>query len=229
MNLKKRLITAYKNNITFRKLITSGFNILNHNSKTIKGDGNKIVQELTLNKNFSIYINGDNNTISTKDKSRFLNTEVKMRGNGHKLIIGENCIIGNTVFWFEDSDCSITIGDGTSIEGAHIAVTEPNSSIQIGKDCMLSSGIDIRNGDSHSIIDINSGKRINYARDINIGNHVWIGNGVEILKGVTVGDESVIGIKSLVSKDVPSHSVAAGIPAKIIKTDITWDRKRIYD
>lgn len=150
-------------------------------------------------------------------------------GDSHNIKIGKNCILKNTVIWFEDENCSLEIGDNTTIEGAHIAVTEPNSKIAIGNDCMFSGNIDIRNGDSHSILDTNTNQRINYAKNIIIGNHVWLGNGVNVLKGVTIGDNTVIGIKSLVTNDIPSNSLAVGIPAKVVKTDITWDRKRIYE
>ena len=71
------------------------------------------------------------------------------------------------------------------IENAHITVTEPNFKVKIGEDCMFAYDIDIRTGDSHSIIDKNSGKRINYAQDISIGNHVWLASHCRILKGVT--------------------------------------------
>lgn len=53
-----------------------------------------------------------------------------------------------------------------------------------------------------------------------IGKNVWIGDNVRIQKGVTIGDNSVIAANSIVTKDVPANSVAAGNPARIVKTDI---------
>ncbi len=53
-----------------------------------------------------------------------------------------------------------------------------------------------------------------------IGSNVWIGENVRICKGVTVGDGSVLAANSVVTKDVPANSVAAGNPARIVKTDI---------
>ncbi len=58
---------------------------------------------------------------------------------------------------------------------------------------------------------------LEYAKPIKIGNNVWIGGGVKILSGVTVGDNSVIGAGAVVTKNVPSNTVVAGNPAKIIK------------
>lgn len=229
MNVRSTLVTNYNNSATFRKIASTVYNTIGRNSKSIKGGNNKILQGQNLRKNFRISIQGKGNTILIHERARITDSRVQIYGDAHKLKIGKNCGIKNTVFWFEDNNCSIVIGDNTTIEGAHIAVTEPNSSIYIGKDCMFSAGIDIRNGDSHSIIDKQTGKRINYAKDIEIGNHVWIGNGAQILKGVKIGSESIIGIKSLVTKDIPQNSIAVGMPAAVVKSNVTWMRKRIYD
>lgn len=53
---------------------------------------------------------------------------------------------------------------------------------------------------------------------IKVGNDVWIGAGAIILPGVTIGDESVVGAGSVVTKDVPAHTIVAGNPARVIKT-----------
>ncbi len=61
----------------------------------------------------------------------------------------------------------------------------------------------------------NSG--LEYARPINIGNNVWIGAQCCILPGVTVGDNSIIGAGSVVTKDIPANSIAAGNPCRVIR------------
>lgn len=53
-----------------------------------------------------------------------------------------------------------------------------------------------------------------------IGENCWIGENARICKGVTIGDNAVIAANSVVTKDVPANAVAAGNPAKIVKTDI---------
>jgi acetyltransferase-like isoleucine patch superfamily enzyme len=53
---------------------------------------------------------------------------------------------------------------------------------------------------------------------IKIGDNVFIGNNAIILPGVTIGDNVVIGAGSVVSKDIPSGSVAAGVPCKVIRS-----------
>lgn len=59
---------------------------------------------------------------------------------------------------------------------------------------------------------------IEWAEPVTIGDNVWIGGGVTICPGVTIGDNVVIGAGSVVTRDIPSDVVAAGNPAKIIKT-----------
>jgi acetyltransferase-like isoleucine patch superfamily enzyme len=58
------------------------------------------------------------------------------------------------------------------------------------------------------------------SKPIIIGENVWIGSNVTINKGVTIGNNSVIARNSVVTKDVPENCIAAGNPAKIVKTDI---------
>jgi len=54
-------------------------------------------------------------------------------------------------------------------------------------------------------------------REVCIKDNVWIGESVTILPGVTVGRASIIGANSVVTKDIPEYSIAAGNPAKVIK------------
>ena len=67
---------------------------------------------------------------------------------------------------------------------------------------------------------------VEYARPVTIGSNVWIGGNVVINPGVTIGDDVVIGSGSVVTKDIPSHVIAAGVPCRVIR-EIT-DTDRIY-
>lgn len=56
-----------------------------------------------------------------------------------------------------------------------------------------------------------------YTRPITVGNDVWFGGNVCVLPGVTIGDNVIIGAGSVVTKDIPSNSVAVGNPCRVIR------------
>lgn len=55
-------------------------------------------------------------------------------------------------------------------------------------------------------------------KPVRIGNKVWVGSNVTILPGITIGEGAIIAAGAVVSKDVPPRAVAAGVPARILKT-----------
>lgn len=195
-----------------------------HTIRAIKGENNKIENKGQL-LNYNININGNNNTIVIKENSIIYNVFIKIQGDNHFLEIGANCRINSAILWMEHSDCILNIGNFTTIEQAHIAVTEPNQKVIIGKECMFSDNISIRTSDSHGIFDLQTNKRVNHAKSIFIGNHVWVGAKATILKGVTIGNDSIVSLGAIVTKDIPKNCVAAGIPAKVIKENIYWNRE----
>lgn len=114
----------------------------------------------------------------------------------------------------------IVIGDNCNIrEGAHITAI---NSIRIGNNLLTGTNVLITDN-SHgtaeqSRMECHPQDRPLYSKGkIVIGNNVWIGNNVCIMPGVAIGDGVIIGANSVVTKDIPAYTVAAGIPAIIIK------------
>lgn len=123
-----------------------------------------------------------------------------------------------------EDNSKICIGSDTSFR-RHVRIhAGASTSILIGEDCMFSSSITIRSTDSRSIYEIGNGERLNKNRDILIGSHVWVCEGVRILKGARIGDGSILGAGAIVSGNVPNNSICAGNPAKIIRTNVRWER-----
>lgn len=60
-------------------------------------------------------------------------------------------------------------------------------------------------------------QRLCYAKPVKIGNDCWFGSNVTVCPGVTIGDGCVIGAGSVVTRDIPSNTFAAGVPCKVIK------------
>lgn len=58
-----------------------------------------------------------------------------------------------------------------------------------------------------------------------IGNNVWIGANVTILPNVTIGDNCVIGAGSVVTKDIPANTVAAGNPCRVLREIGEYDKQ----
>lgn len=196
---------------------------------SIKGTNNKILYASAFPKGVSFCIMGNNNTIEIGEGTKLYGVKITMIGDGHSLKLGKKCIIKMGKFHFKNSDCEIIIGEHTSTEGVDIIINEPGSRISVGDDCMFSHDIHIRNGDSHSIIDQKSKRRVNFSKNIVIGDHVWVGAYAKILKGSVCKSDSIIGLGSIVSGEVESNTIVAGVPARLVKTGITWTRKRYYD
>lgn len=156
-----------------------------------------------------------------------LNCTISIQGEGHKLIIGDGCVIRNCNFILEDRECGITIGHGTTVEGAVFSAGDDSTSIDVGSDCMFSRGIDIRTCDGHSILQIDNGARINNSKSVHIGDHCWVAADVKILKGVVIESDSVIAAGAIVTHSVSRGCVVAGVPAHVIKSGVTWYRERV--
>ena len=70
---------------------------------------------------------------------------------------------------------------------------------------------------------------LEYAWEITVGDNVWIGAGVQVMPGVTIGNDVVIGGGSVVTKDIPDHSVAYGNPCRVVRKITEADRERCWD
>lgn len=109
---------------------------------------------------------------------------------------GKNIRFGKGVFvnsgcCFQDQGC-IEIGDGALI-GHQVVIATLNHDLDAA-----------HRGDMHP-------------KPVKIGKDVWIGAHATLLPGVTVGDGAVIAAGAVVTKDVPAHTVVAGVPARVIK------------
>lgn len=228
----KKIVKKYPSLEKFIKVIVSRQKTReNKLTKIIKGKDNVLnINQSSILTNCTIDIVGNNNEIEINESAIINNVTFFIRGNNNKIIIGQKVRFnkGGSI-WIEDYDCEAIIGENTTFEDSHIAVTEPNSKIIIGKDCMFAYNIDLRTGDSHSILHSITNERINYAKNIDIGNHVWIAAHVSILKGVHISDNSVIATRAVVTKSFLDENILiGGMPAKKLKENINWNRKRIY-
>ncbi len=129
----------------------------------------------------------------------------------------------NPVSYFRS--IGVKIGDGTVFYDPDLIMfsTEPYL-VSIGSNCHITSGVCFIPHDGGVFILRHKHPDIDLVAPIKIGNRVFIGFKSIILAGVSIGDDCIIGAGSLVTKDVPSGSVVAGVPAKFIKSIEAYEK-----
>jgi acetyltransferase-like isoleucine patch superfamily enzyme len=90
---------------------------------------------------------------------------------------------------------------------------------------MISNLVTIANGDRHPIFDVNTNEQINKNKSIVLEDHVLLRNKCTIMSRSKIGEGSVVGDNSLVKNEFHNNCIIMGIPAKLIRKDIVWDRK----
>lgn len=195
-------------------------------------------------------VEGRDNVITVGAGSR-IRGAIRIKGKGHRIIIGDNVTMndriivegtGNTIsignrvtlgghILVKGEEQRVEIGAGTKARDLHLLCQE-GGFVKIGRDCLFSRQVEIRTTDSHALVSRETGERINLPGPVEIGAHVWMGLGVLVGKGVRIADDNVVGAKSFVAKPfLESGTVIAGVPAKVVKRGVTWQRdcKARYD
>lgn len=189
------------------------------------GERNEVVVPADTPGKLSIAIDGHENRVSIGAGCRFPNLRIDIRANRCVIEIGDGCALIGEIFC-RDHDTKLFIGAKTSAMGVKITMHEPGT-IRIGEDCMFAGDVRMDTSDMHSVLDLATGDRLNPPADVEIGDHVWLGYSTYVMKGVTIGRGCVVGAGSIVTKSLPPHSLAVGTPAKVIRSGVTWDRRRL--
>lgn len=188
------------------------------------GIGNR-VEISGQNSHLTIRINGNNNRV-VLDGTNISGLTIGVTGDNCSVTIKSSRNIMNSDILVLDNESAVEIGQNTGLNGGTI-ITAGGKAVTIGKNVMIADKCELWASDTHSILDIESGERINKDASITIGNDVWLGIGVRVCKGVVINDGAVIGMGSIVTKDVPNNTIAAGVPAKVVKRNIKWDVRRL--
>jgi acetyltransferase-like isoleucine patch superfamily enzyme len=153
---------------------------------------------------------------------------------GDNVVIDDNCVldakgtnnkgifIGNGVFLGRNSlvyckDGDIFIGDDSNIS-FNCDVFSGNV-VKIGKNVQIAA-YSFLNGGTHNFdsTDVPVLHQERTGRGLILEDSVWLGANVKVLDGVTIGKDSIVGAGAVVNKDLPCFSIAAGVPAKIIRS-----------
>lgn len=140
--------------------------------------------------------------LQMSDNSKLILDGAVLVGPGVRLIIHEQAVLELDDV-FINSNSTITCAEN----------------IKIGKRTMIGCDVDISDSDFHKI----TREDFEVIKPVLIGSHVWIGARAMILKGVTVGSGSIIACGAIVTRDIPENSLAAGIPARVIRKNVNWE------
>lgn len=122
----------------------------------------------------------------------------------------------------------IDIGDGTMMrpKSTNIDISRP-SLISIGEDCYMNENFTLLTHDWVTRVFIHTDREfLPSSGRVTIGNNVSFGQNVMVLKGVTIGDNCFVGAGSIVIKDIPSNSIAVGVPCKVVMSLEDYYQKR---
>lgn len=120
-------------------------------------------------------------------------------------------------------------GGGTKFRpnSTQIDITRP-SLVTIGENCYFNEHFTLLTHDWVTQVFLNAGLEfLPSSGKVTIGNNVSTGYNVTVLKGVTIGDNVFIGANSVVTKDIPSNSIAVGAPSKVVCNLQDYYEKRI--
>jgi acetyltransferase-like isoleucine patch superfamily enzyme len=135
-----------------------------------------------------------------------------------RLQIGPQVLLEPGVWLTCPGTARITIGGGTFLNlDVQVAAVEL---VEIGEHCMFANGCFITDG-NHRFDDPQAPvpwQGFTTKGPTRVGDNVWCGANVVITSGVTIGERCIIGANSVVTADIPPFSIAAGAPAKVLKT-----------
>ena len=183
-------------------------------------DNNKFTVSNTYFKKSRIEINGFKNIIDIKS-SLVSRSIIKINGNHNRLVLKNGVKLRSGNIIIRGDDCLVEIGENTSFGGVRIVNAGKHTLIKIGRDCLFADQIEVWASDTHDIFNEDN-QIINNEKNILIGDKVWVGSRVTVLKGITIEDGSIIGMGSVVVKDVPAKTISAGNPNRIIKNNVSW-------
>lgn len=123
--------------------------------------------------------------------------------------------------FYTDYGYNCFIGNNTFIN--HNAYLMDGAPIKIGSYCFIGPNCGMYTA-THALIAEERNQGLEKAKPIEVGNNVWIGADVTILSGVKIGENSVIGAKSVVTKDIPANVIAVGNPCEVLREITEQDR-----
>ncbi|MEM1111195.1 MAG: hypothetical protein AAGI11_04745 [Pseudomonadota bacterium] len=222
--MKAEILKKGKGNVVEVPISLTGSALQIH----IAGNHNHVfIEEGVVSRGGTVRIRGDGNLVRIGAGTRLARGDsgrvvFDIKGDANSLLVGKQCLVGAKIRFMGDHG-TIDIGAGTTSFTGAINVRE-SGTISIGRDCQFAGGFWIADSDMHPIYEKTTGDRLNAGADVVIGEHVWLARQVVVLKGSHIGKGTVVGALSVVSGDIPADSMAVGIPARVVRENIQWER-----
>ena len=168
----------------------------------------------------------------TKLKYLFARALSKKPSAVNRSVVDKTAAVGNGALVVNSS-----IGRYTYVYGSSLLHTNLGNFSSIGFDCTVGGGrhpVDwvssspVFYSKNNSLKTCFAEKPFDEYVQTNIGNDVWIGSRTRIKGGVTIGDGAIVGMGSIVTKDIPSGVVAVGNPCRVMREVSEHDRKFYY-
>ncbi|HXB16809.1 MAG TPA: acyltransferase [Solirubrobacteraceae bacterium] len=135
-----------------------------------------------------------------------------------RLELGEGVLLEPGVWITAPDAARVRIGEGTFLNRNVMVASQ--QLVEIGAHCMLANGCFVSDA-SHRFDDLErpvTWQGFESKGPSRIGDNCWLGVGVVVTSGVTVGERCVIGANSVVTRDIPPYSIAAGAPARVLRS-----------
>lgn len=184
-------------------------------------------------KGLTVIFDGDNSTIDIEMPNRFYKTRIYMEGTDSAFILKHSSHKVKEAKFCAGKNSKILIGENVQMKNTGLVVIANNAYkepvvVSIGDNTYIARDVLIRTSDGHTIINAETKEALNPPKNVTIEEHAWIGSRAVLLKGTHIPKNSIVGACALVTKGFDEENVIiAGQPAKIIKHNITWD-KRAY-
>ena len=160
----------------------------------------------------------------------------KLWGVRRGVRVGRGVVVGNRCRLIVERGAAVVLGDGCQIDdgstlaayrtgrlvlgpGAfvgHHGTLAAHRSVTVGAGTYLAELVSVRDHD-HAVGSPPSSGRVDVA-PVEVGRDAWLGAKVTVLRGARIGDRTVVGANAVVRRDVPANTVAAGIPARVVRT-----------
>jgi len=131
-------------------------------------------------------------------------------GPGARVSVGEGTWLRSdvgTVQLYAFAGAHIEVGPDCFLNGCHLSA---KSSLRLGRSAWVGPGSRVFDSDQHDL----DADHHELTQPVVLGDFVWVASDVTVLRGVEIGAHSVIGTRSLVTRSIPEHTLAYGVPAR---------------